>query len=99
MALVGALVSLAALVGTATAGAWAYDPDTVIIVGADGKDVTYGQFVAMSAISVSDVKQAGGCEAKLRRSLNADGTPNDGSTLPLGLDPLISACNEGIAGR
>lgn len=63
--------------------------------------LTYEQTTKMFAAFPSEVRQAGGCMAYIEKggSIRADGTTTDGTVLPLGLDPILSACNAGIAGR
>lgn len=96
-AIAGAVLALAALASTRTATAQPYDPDTVIGITPNGVKVTYAQEVQLAAHFADDVRQAGGCTPYLQNQLGPDGKLTDGSILPFGLDPLISACNDGLA--
>lgn len=98
-AIVGTLVAFASLASAGAASAQVYAPDTVIGIDSSGLKVTYADYVQLTAFWADDVRKAGGCSAYVQERVGSDGKLTDGSVLLLGVDPLIAACNEGLAGK
>ncbi|MEC3952890.1 hypothetical protein VMT65_07600 [Nocardia sp. CDC153] len=84
----GALLSV-----TGTAGAQSYSPDTVIMTNENHFDITYADAVQMFTHWADDIRQAGGCPAFINANIGA------ATILPVGMEPVVAACNEAIAGH
>lgn len=101
LAIVGALVALSTLAAGGTANAQSYAADTIVIDSGTGFTVNFAQATKMFAGFAAEVREAGGCRAYVlgRYNTRADGTAGDKNVLPLGVDPLVAACEAGIASR
>ncbi len=101
LAIAGVFVALSTLTLGTTANAQSYAADTIVIDSGTGFTVNFAQATKMFAGFAAEVREAGGCKTYVlgRYNTRADGTASDKNHLPLGVDPLVAACEAGIASR